>query len=141
MSLHNNDGDCQYCNKIFDRYPNFYVPLRKWFKDFQKLHPEAHISCAGRGRQDQEEAFIRKASRAHYGQSSHNVNAAIDIFELQGNPKDIYERSWFDKVLAPALLPELVWYGAPNAPFKELPHVEVRSWKELRMRGILKLVE
>jgi hypothetical protein len=125
------------------RYPGFYEPLRKWFEMFQDTRPEAHISCAGRGQFDQEMLFIRGASKARYGESAHNYNAAIDFFELQGDIKNIYEPEWFKLVLAPAIqsLSWLRWYGIPGAEFPELPHVEVRDWRVMRTKGALSLVE
>ena len=98
------------------------------------------MSCAGRGELDQEAVFIRKASRAKWTESSHNWNAALDLFELDGDPKDIYERRWFDQVLAPELLDWIVWYGRPGSSFNELPHIEIRDWHYQILKGTLKLV-
>jgi hypothetical protein len=142
MAKHSNNGNCQRCLEIIDRYPDFNKDLKQWFKTLQKEHPEAHISCAGRGKQDQEEAVIRKASKAHFGQSAHNYNAALDFFELAGkSSKDIYEREWFESVLAPEIPDWIEWYGKPGAKFPELPHVELKGWRQLASKGILKLVE
>lgn len=142
MSKHQNNGKCPQCAKIFDRYPGFHLALRFWFEDFQSKHPEAHISCAGRGEIDQEAALIKKASKAHWKESSHNWNAAIDLFEMAGEKiGDIYEVKWFFEVLFPNLPDWLKWYGAPGSKFKELPHVEVANWKALTENGLLKLVE
>lgn len=141
MSLHKNSGRCEQCAKIFNRYPGFHSGLRRWFEEFQAEHPEAHISCAGRGRFDQEAMVLKHASRAHYGKSSHNWNAAIDIFELQGDVANIYERAWFDRVLAPEIPHWLNWYGSPGSVFFELPHIEVRAWRTLAQDGKLRLVE
>lgn len=139
--IHTNNGACEKCDQIFDRYTDFYEPLRAWFEDFQSEHPEAHISCAGRGYEDQEYFFSIKTTKARYGQSSHNYNAAIDIFEMSVDFTDIYEISWFKNVLAPAIPDWLKWYGEPGSSFYELPHVEVRNWRELVHEGVLTLVE
>lgn len=138
---HENNGRCLKCMEIFDRYPGFYEPLRAWFEAFQISHPEAHISCAGRGYDDQEALYIRKATRARYGQSAHNYGAAIDIWENTGNASDIYEKTWFREVLKPRLVDWLNWYGEPGSKFPELPHVEVKNWRELAKRKAIKLVE
>lgn len=108
---------------------------------FQNKNPEAHVSCAGRGEMDQEACFIRKASKARWGESSHNYGAGLDLFENSGNPKDIYEKNWFQVVLAPQLPEWMTWYGAPRSKFYELPHVEVTDWRQLVKDGKLKLVE
>lgn len=138
---HSNSGNCEMCQAILTRYPM--VPkLYEWFKHFQSIHPEAHVSCAGRGQLDQEACFMKKASRAHYGQSAHNYGAALDIFEMAGeSPTNIYENKWFYGVVQPALDSSLVWYGAPGAKFYELPHIELANWRELVAQGRLKLVE
>lgn len=62
---------CLQCAKIFNRYPNVHAELRTWFEALQIENPDAHISSAGRGKIDQEVAFERGASKAHYGQSAH----------------------------------------------------------------------
>lgn len=140
MQKHQNNGQCLYCVSIFQRYPGFHLGLFKWFQALQLKHPEAHVSCAGRGRQDQEEVFRRGASRAHFGKSAHNYNAALDLFKNQGN--DIYDRSWFQLVIAPAVKgTDFEWYGAPGAAFPELPHVQVKAWQALADNDQLTLVE
>lgn len=138
--MHVNDGACAKCQEIFDRYPGFNEELWSWFKAIQVESPEAHIACAGRGKIDQELAFHKGASKAHYGQSSHNYNCAIDIFELRGM-EAVWDKAWFQKVVGENLYPFLKWYGAPGASFYELPHVEVSDWKLLVNSGAAKLVE
>lgn len=132
--IHPNNGNCPGCDKIFDRYIGFHDGLRKWFKEFQQKHPEAHIACAGRGEQDQEEAQLRGASKAKYGESAHNYNCAIDIFEQQGDKKNIYEEEWFIRVLAPEIPAWLEWYGASGAAFPELPHVQLKDWRKYALQ-------
>ncbi len=138
---HDNSGKCVKCLEIILRYPGFHEGLRNWFLDFQYMHPEAHISCAGRGKDDQEALFQRKASRAHYGESAHNYNAALDLFENTGKTSEIYETEWFHRILALALPDWVTWYGRPGSKFYELPHIEVAAWKELKEKGDLRLVE
>lgn len=137
---HENNGRCLKCQQILNRYAGFETTLRAWFEDLQAKLPEAHISCAGRGKQDQEMLFQRRASKARFGESAHNYNAAIDIFENQGKPLDIYEVKWFKQVLAPHIPPWVKWYGEPGSRFWELPHVELRDWRELSKQGILRLI-
>lgn len=139
-SRHVNSGDCPRCNEIMDRYPGFYPLLRSWFKAFQSRHPEAHTSCAGRGELDQEAAVINRTSHAHWGESAHNYNAAIDFFEMRDGAINIYERDWFTTVLEPELEPWLTWYGKPGSPYYELPHVESTYWRMLVANGVLRLV-
>jgi hypothetical protein len=86
-----------------------------------------HCSCAGRGQQEQEELFLKKATRAHWKESAHNYNVAMDLFELR-NGQYTLDHQWFLKVVNPTLGDWQDWYGRPNAPFWELPHVEVKDW-------------
>lgn len=139
--MHINSGNCPKCEEIFNLYPGFYEPLKSWFKDLQQANPDAHVSCAGRGKIQQEEYFQRGATRAHYGQSSHNFNAAIDIFQLKDGTTATWDKTWFSAVVGPALYASFKWYGAPGAVFYELPHVELAGWKSLVQTGELKLVE
>lgn len=141
MSLHDNSGKCGYCFSIFNRYHGFDEGLRTWFEGLQEMSPEAHISCAGRGRMEQEAAFHKGASKAHYGHSSHNFNAAIDVFKFAATVDEMYDRLWFHEVIAPALNHSLKWYGATGAVFYELPHIEVNDWQDRAKKGELVLVE
>jgi hypothetical protein len=126
---------------IMDRYNGVHPPLRKWFEAFQEKHPEAHISCGARGQVEQEMLFQKKATRAHFGQSSHNYGAALDLFEISAGSSDIYSKAWFEAILAPNLPDWIEWYGRPGASFYELPHIEVKQWKDLVAQGILKIVK
>ena len=139
---HTNDGRCKKCQEIMDTFPGFYQPLREWFTETQLLYlPEVHVSEAGRGEEKQEADFKAKTSKAHYGQSAHNYNCALDLFELATGPTDIYNEKWFKEKLAPVLSIEIDWYGRPGSVFRELPHIEHKGWKDLVASGELKLVE
>jgi hypothetical protein len=137
---HDSSGNCPRCEEIFNRYPGFHAGLKKWFKGVQAKNPSAHISCAGRGRQDQEECVARGASLAGWGQSAHNFNCAIDIF-FQIAGKLSYDRSLYEANIYPMITPEFEWYGVPDAEFPELPHFQMYGWKDLAKSGKLNLVE
>src|SRR6266850_2662917 len=136
---HENSGFCEKCLSIINRYPGFNEALMRWFFSLQKKHPEAHISCAGRGEQDQEALFLKQATRAHWTHSAHNYNAALDLFDMTGTKDGIYSRVWFRDIMSPCLEPWIEWYGAPNAQFYELPHIQLRDWKDQVSSGYLKL--
>jgi hypothetical protein len=121
-------------------YLFFSNELREWFFELKKDHPEAHISCAGRGKIEQGILFNRGATRAKWGESAHNYNAALDLFEMDGDNTTIYDEEWFMLVIAPRV-EKFNWYGKPGATFHELPHVELKDWRERVARGELKLVE
>lgn len=137
---HQNTGACSGCVGILDRYPGFHEDLRIWFHAVQIENPDFHVSCAGRGRVEQEAAFYRGASKAHYGRSAHNWNAALDAFQLKDG-KALWERPYFEEVVGLNLYPRLKWYGAKDAEFYELPHIEIADWRALSEKGALQLVE
>lgn len=158
MGFHSNNGKCDGCQTIFNKYPRFISDLESWFKYIQASNPDAHISDAGRGRVMQEEYFsmVPQRSKAHYGQSPHNYNAAIDIFQNKSDQvipnhfNTYYDRNWFLQVVNKNLTPELRWLGDEDewqkhlnkeSNFFELPHVEIKSWRLLRDQKIIKLVE
>lgn len=140
MKHENDSGACLKCANIFNHYAGFSEELRTWFEAVQLENPDAHISCAGRGMVDQEEAVQRGASQAHWLQSAHNFNAALDIFQLKDGTA-FWTPAWFLKVVHSNLYPNLEWYGEKTAKFYELPHVQMRAWKELLAKGILHPVE
>lgn len=140
MSAHQNDGKCKGCAALFDKFPGFHEGLRSWFEQLQAAHPEAHISCAGRDSVDQNYLLQTGRSKAKFGQSAHNWNAAIDLFVISDTAKSIYDLDWFKRVVEPALNDSLCWYGRAGAPFYELPHVEVADWNAQAHAGQLKLI-
>lgn len=138
---HQNNGKCPKCAQIFDKYPGVNSDLRSWFENVQDSHPTAHISCAGRGKADQEAVFAEGKSKARWGQSAHNWNCAIDIFHMKmnhdGSVVALYDRPWYIEIIEPNLEPFLKWYGTPGSSFYELPHVEIADWRN----GNARLVE
>lgn len=139
MIHHTNKGDCQKCKEIFDKYPGFNQFMREWFIKLQKAHPEFHISCAGRGREEQTAKLRAKKSLAEWGKSAHNYNCAVDLF-IQMPGVDMYDRDRFNEVLK-NIPYALNWYGLPGSIFKELAHVEFREWRRLFIEGNARLVE
>lgn len=144
MIKHKNNGHCEKCLQIINRYPNFNALLLDWFQDFQEFHPEFHVSCGGRGEADQEEKKREKKSRASFGESAHNYNCAIDLF-INGGDHELYDEEWFQAVLGPIIPSFLEWYGRPEykddkSKYFELPHIEIRAWRLLRDKGMLRLV-
>lgn len=136
---HQNNGNCQGCLNIFQKYDGFYEPLQTWFFSIQKNNPSFHISCAGRGKIDQEACFSRGASKAHWLQSAHNFNCAVDtFFMIDGNY--CLDVNLFDMVVQ-GLDENIEWYGKPDASFKERPHFEIKNWLQLKDSGVISLVE
>ena len=143
MAFHTNQKGilCAGCQTLFKKYPGFYLPVRLWFEGLQLKHPELHISCAGRGRIAQELYFKNGESRAHYGESAHNWNAAIDVFFSTSKNQYDLGLDLFNQIIVPNLPDYLKWYGAADAKFKERPHIELRDWHKMRDVNLLKIVE
>lgn len=144
--MHQNITKCLGCEQVLDKYPNFYQPLRDWFYSFRTSNLDAHCSWGGRGAKDQELFFNKGLSHAHWGQSAHNYNAALDFFRLTQTNTGLtaqFDSPWYRNVLGPATdaNPNLRWYGKPPITFFELPHVEWANWRVLRDAGKLNLVE
>jgi hypothetical protein len=85
--------------------------------------------------------LLKGVSHAQYGESAHNFNAALDLFQQQQDGKYLLNRQWFLKVVKPALESWMIWYGDRDAEFYELPHVQISTYRELVRQGKLKLVE
>ncbi len=136
---HENIDHCKKCAELFDRYPGFHRGLREWFEAWRAKYRTAHISCAGRGKAEQEEAFLKGTSKAHYTKSAHNWNAAIDIFG-QVDGQYIVHRQWYDINLV-GNIPSWTKWGATFKDFKELPHLELADWEDFAQAGVLHLVE
>lgn len=142
---HSNSGKCPKCSEILNKYKGFNVDLGLWFIELQSRIPEAHISCAGRGKTEQELFLKQGTSRAKYGQSAHNYNAALDFFRLTQAGGASFDSIWYKTVLGPQILPHqwIRWYGVIEGKddYYELPHIELRNWRKLVKNGALRLVE
>lgn len=140
--MHKNVEHCEGCEKVLNKYPGFHPPLREWLRLLRTAYLDAHVSWAGRGREDQELFFRKGLSKAHFGQSSHNYNAALDFFQL--TPTGAYfGTEWYKRVLGARVVPEVRWYGVieGKGDFLEYGHVEWREWKKALQAGELKPVE
>lgn len=132
--MHINSGNCLECAAILNKYPGFSEELRTWFFALQIENPDLHTSCGGRGHVDQEAAFAKGASKAHWLESSHNWNLACDLFQLKDGVYTL-DQVWFNSVVGSNLYPSLNWYGIKGSPYRELPHVEIRGWRSLVASG------
>lgn len=140
MSSHDNSIlQCPGCLAKFDKYRGFYMPLKYWFFQMRQKDIRFHCADAGRGKVDQEAFFAKGASKAHYGQSSHNYNIAIDTFFLV-NGAYCLDENLYDAIVS-SLDPNISWYGASDAVFKERPHFEWKKWLQLKDAGAISLVE
>lgn len=139
MITHDNSGDCQKCEKIFNKYPGFNNDLKNWFKFLQCNYPEAHIMCAGRNEKEQEYLYKYKSSMNRYGQSAHNYNAAIDIFRMH-NGKFNIDKEWFNDVVLKNINDKINWHGLKGDEKYNIQHIELKNWRELKTQRILKLV-
>lgn len=140
MAKHQNKNDCEACLDILTKYPKLYPILKSWFITMRAKYNMLHCSEAGRGIKRQTLMHAEKKSRATYGASAHNWNAAIDTF-IMIKGKDLYDKQWYMNYFYPEVPDWANWYGTPGSRFWEIPHIEVREWKRLAANGELALVE
>jgi hypothetical protein len=103
MSLHHtNDSICPLCEeKLKTADPR----MSAWFRQVKIAFPDLHISCAYRGKKEQEEAVAGGKSRAHFPYSKHNHTdgdgnpcaLALDVFQLQDG-KAIFDPEFYFKL-------------------------------------------
>jgi hypothetical protein len=136
---HVNNGACEKCIEIIEKYPGFNDQLKSWFLMMQAKTVNFHCANAGRGEIEQESYFQKGASKAHWGQSSHNYNCAIDTFFMVDGAYSL-DKELFAEI-APEIPDYISWYGAPDAKFYELPHFEIKEWRKLMAAGEVNLVE
>lgn len=136
MKIHENNGKCLGCQKKFDEHPGFNKQLREWFEKLQTEIPSAHISCAWRGKSEQENLWLRRATRARWPKSSHAYGLSFDLFCNDGT--NLYPMDWFDKIISPRIPPYITWYGAPGSKFFELCHFEIKDWEKIASEKCLK---
>lgn len=137
---HLNLPECPQCSSILHRYPNPHPHLVKWVAAFRGANNDAHISACGRGKEDQERDFAKGVSRAHWGQSPHNYNAAVDWFRITQAGGAAFDRPWFQAKFATLNDPQLLWGGSFTS-FPDFPHVEIQGWRIAAQDGSLSLVE
>lgn len=122
-----------------NKYQNINQDLKNWFIIMQSRFKDFHCAEAGRGHIDQEAMFSKGASKAHWGQSSHNYNCALDCFFLVDNKYSLDEEKF--KEIFPEIPEYISWYGAFGAKFYERPHYEIKAWRLLLAQGKLSLVQ
>lgn len=138
MAKHVNDGKCAKCSEILNGTDQ---RLIDWFTEFQKVNKDAHVAWGIRNEKDQNDAYKRGTSKAKYGESPHNFEPAqaIDLFRITQTGAE-WGAPWFNGTVGPAVAKEkdLAW-GGSWARFKDLPHIEIKDWKERVKTGIAKL--
>lgn len=140
---HINTSPCPQCTLIINKYPNPHPELTKWVTYFRLLNPDAHISECGRGVVDQNNDYIKGVSKAKWGESAHNYNAAVDFFRITQQAGATWDPAWFKATLGPAVGLQSDWlvWGGTFTSLTDLPHVEVKGWELLAQSGQLMLVE
>lgn len=122
--MHLNVQDCQSCE---EKLRGVHPDLVAWVRLFRSHNPDAHVSCGHRGKADQEDAFSRGASKAHYGESAHNgvPSMAVDFFRLTQAGQASFDKPWFEGTLAPAVKAAGFIWGGDWKSIKDAPHVEM----------------
>ena len=126
--MHLNTANCESCE---EKLAQVHPTLARWARILRNTHPDAHISCGYRGQADQEEAFNSGHSRAHYGQSAHNLlpSQAIDLFRIGPHGEAIFDATWFRDVIAPIVRASGLVWGGDWKHIIDMPHVEMPGFK------------
>lgn len=140
---HFNDGNCKKCREIINRYPGFHLELANWFYLVQSRVPSVHTSCAGRNEQDQDAVYLRGASRAKWGESSHNYGLGIDLFFIVDDKAlwDLDKSTFLFRRKVEPLRPDWIEWGGNWKSFQENAHYQHKNWKTLVESGKHILIE
>lgn len=136
----NCDGPCPKCEEIFNKFPDKNMELYNWFNQLRLKVKTAHIAYAGRGKEEQNYFYEKKTSKAKWGESPHNYNLAIDIFELTQTGAR-FDVSWYQSSIIPEAIKAGFDCGGLWKSFKDWPHIEIKNWKQVVKDGKAKLVE
>ena len=125
--------------KLEDLHPEFRLLVDPWLAACQAEHDDLIITCTLRTMEEQAVCYAQGrttpghiVTRAKPGQSAHNYGLAIDIVPIVAG-KLIWDETnpLWQTIGHLGLDHGLVWYGAPNAPFHEDPHFEMKGWREI----------
>lgn len=103
MSHHTQDTACPLCEeKLETAHPD----LAAWYRTSVKpAHPDAHISWAWRGEQDQERAFEDGKTQLRWPRSPHNHMAdgkpcsyALDLFEIDDTYQALFRPKFYVQI-------------------------------------------
>lgn len=138
---HLNSGSCDKCYDILNKYGEPPERIKEFFEDVVSRHKDAHIAFAGRGMNDQELFFQQGTSKAHWGESPHNYNLAIDLFRLTFNRAE-WLHTWYEQIWEESKeeFKDFAWGGDWNK-FKDFPHYELKDWKDMVKNKEATLVE
>lgn len=87
MRLHHTDDPiCPLCE---EKLKGAHEYMAEWFRRVKRSYPNVHTSCAYRGKEEQDAAVARGASRARFPKSAHNFerdgkpcSLALDLFQI-----------------------------------------------------------
>lgn len=120
--------------------------LQKVVAQFQKDFPDVQfqINDAQRGRPEQETAFKKRTSNAHFGQSAHNFKPAValDIYVrpvqfAKWGPYALFAKEFLASAARVGV--DLTWGGSWKT-IKDGPHFELSDWQARVKKGEVKLL-
>lgn len=128
--------------KIEDLHPDLQLIAREFIRRCKEAGLDILITCTYRSNYEQDELYKQGRSkagaivtRAKAGQSAHNfvINGkpaakAFDIVPLVDG-KAVWDAKHPHWAIAGQIGMELGlnWYGRPNAPFREMPHFQLKG--------------
>jgi peptidoglycan L-alanyl-D-glutamate endopeptidase CwlK len=128
FKMHEKSGpSCAGCD---ERLLQGHETIQKFFHELKILFHDLHCFTVYRNEEDQNNAFIAKASRLKYPNSKHNKipAEAIDLFQINEQRKAVFDPMFYAKVNAKAkeLGFELEW-GGEWKTLKDFPHFQLKS--------------
>lgn len=134
MAKHINSKEqrCEKCLEILNFNCGTDEALKSWFIIMQAKNPELHVSCSGRGEDEQNKAFEEGKSKAKWGESPHNYSPslAIDVFRIDSEGKPSWDSDWIKDTLIYEMPGNIEW-GGNFKTFKDAPHFQRVQWKKL----------
>lgn len=122
---------------INDLSPAFRVMAAAFLDNVKSAGIDLIVTCTYRTMAEQTALYAQGrtlpgpiVTRAKAGQSAHNYGMAIDVVPIVNgkccwNEKDLV----WQEIGNIGQAHKLVWYGAPNAKFHEMPHFQHPDWK------------
>lgn len=131
MPKHKNNSDKSPCPSCQEKLKTAHPKLVAWFNDVvQPKFNDAHVSCAYRGKVEQNQAHAEGKSQLAYPNSKHNKTdldgkpcaLAIDLFQLCSNGMAAWPFKYF-KEISVVMEPGMTWGG--NWKFVDSPHYQL----------------
>jgi hypothetical protein len=137
MARHKNGGNCEKCFEILNFNGGTDNILASWFLLMSSKVDDLHVSCSGRGEDEQNKLYYEKKSNAKWTESPHNYSPslAIDLFFIDHNGNAVFDKARFKDLCLDK--PANIKWGGDFKNFPDSPHFERTGWEKLKKEGSL----